>query len=227
MDQYEIWKFLHICMFVFWLGTDMGVMICSKKSTDTSLSIPARFQLLEIALVIELLPRVMWVMALPLGVHLSKSLGYLDPSISALAMMWIFTLIWLVINVGGAANLEKPWGQQLSKINRIIVASLGVGLIIVSVLHFLGSGPFVEGRAEVDSIALKVGLYGLVNITILGIEIAFFPLGEAFARLAEEGSSPELEQSISSGMRTTLMWVHATYIMIFVVAFIGVTKIAG
>ena len=227
MSEYEIWKFLHICMFVFWLGTDMGVMICSKKSTDTSLSIPARFQLLEIALVIELLPRVMWVMALPLGVHLSKSLGYLDPSISALAMMWIFTLIWLVINVGGAANLEKPWGQQLSKINRIIVASLGVGLIIVSVLHFLGSGPFVEGRAEVDSIALKVGLYGLVNITILGIEIAFFPLGEAFARLAEEGSSPELEESISSGMRTTLMWVHTTYFMIFVVAFIGVTKIAG
>ena len=227
MSEYEIWKFLHICMFVFWLGTDMGVMICSKKSTDTSLSIPARFQLLEIALVIELLPMVMWVMALPLGVHLSKSLGYLDPSISALAMMWIFTLIWLVINVGGAANLEKPWGQQLSKINRIIVASLGVGLIIVSVSHFLGSGPFVEGMPGVDSIALKVGLYGLINITILGIEIAFFPLGEAFARLAEEGSSPELEQSISSGMRTTLMWVHATYIMIFVVAFIGVTKIAG
>ena len=227
MDQYEIWKFLHICMFVFWLGTDVGVMICSKKSTDTTLSIPARFQLLEIALVIELLPRVMWVMALPLGVHLSKSLGYLNPSISVLSMMWIFTLIWLVINVGGAANLEKPWGQQLSKINRIIVASLGVGLIIVSVSHFLGLGPFIEGRAEVDSIALKVGLYGLVNITILGIEIAFFPLGEAFARLAEEGSSPELEQSISSGMRTTLMWVHATYIMIFVVAFIGVTKIAG
>ena len=42
-----------------------------------------------------------------------------------------------------------------------------------------------------------------------------------------EGSSPELEQSISSGMGTTLMWVHITYIMIFVVAFIGVSKIAG
>ncbi len=203
MSEYEIWKFLHICMFVFWLGTDMGVMICSKKSTDTSLSIPARFQLLEIALVIELLPRVMWVMALPFGIHLSKSLGYIDPSLITVAAMWVFVLTWLVINVGGAANLEKPWGQQLSKINRFVVASLGVSLIIVAISSYLGNGP------------------------ILGIEIAFFPLGEAFARLAEEGSSPELEESISSGMRTTLMWVHSTYIMIFVVAFIGVTKIAG
>jgi hypothetical protein len=161
-------------------------------------------------------------MALPLGVHLSKSLGYLDPSITTLVMMWAFIIVWLIVNVGGAANLEKPWGQQLSKINRIIIASLGVGLIIVSISSFMGMGPY-----EANSIALKVGLYGLVNITILGIEIAFFPLGLAFERLASEGSSPDIEESISSGMRKTLAWVHTTYFLIFIVAFIGVTKIVG
>ena len=108
MAEYEIWKFLHICMFVFWLGTDMGVMICSKKSTDTSLSIPARFQLLEIALVIELLPRVMWVMALPLGIHLSKSLGYISPSDLTLAGMWVFAGAWLIINAVSYTHLTLP-----------------------------------------------------------------------------------------------------------------------
>jgi len=222
MAEYEIWKFLHICMFVFWLGTDMGVMLCSKKSTDSNLGVEARFQMLEMALKIEILPRIMWVMALPLGVHLSKSLGYIDPSSLTLTMMWVFTLMWLVINVGGATNLDKPWGQQLSKINRIVVASIGAGLIIVAATSFMGFGPY-----EPNSIALKVGLYGLINLTILGIEIAFFPLGMAFERLATEGSSPELESSITGGMNTTLKWVHATYIMIFIVAFIGVTKILG
>ena len=222
MAEYEIWKFLHICMFVFWLGTDMGVMLCSKKSTDSNLGVEARFQMLEMALKIEILPRIMWVMALPLGVHLSKSLGYIDPSFLILTMMWVFTLMWLVINVGGAANLDKPWGQQLSKINRIVVASIVAGLIIVAATSFMGFGPY-----EPNSIALKVGLYGLINLTILGIEIAFFPLGMAFERLATEGSSPELESSITGGMNTTLKWVHATYIMIFIVAFIGVTKILG
>jgi len=222
MAEYEIWKFLHICMFVFWLGTDMGVMLCSKKSTDPNLGVEARFQMLEMALKIEILPRVMWVMALPLGVHLSKSLGYIEPSVLTLTLMWVFVLMWLVINVGGAANLDKPWGQQLSKINRVVVASLGVGLIIVAASSFMGYGPY-----EPNSIALKVGLYGLINLTILGIEIAFFPLGMAFERLATEGSSPELESSITNGMKTTLLWVHTTYIMIFIVAFIGVTKILG
>ena len=222
MAEYEIWKFLHICMFVFWLGTDVGVMLCSKKSTDPNLGVEARFQMLEMALKIELLPRVMWVMALPFGVQLSKTLGYIDPSSITLTMMWLFTLAWLVINVGGAANLNEPWGQQLSKINRFIVASLGVGLIIVAISSFMGYGPY-----EANSVALKVGLYGLVNLTILGIEVAFFPLGLAYERLATEGSSPEIESSISGGMDLTLRWVHATYILIFITAFIGATKIVG
>ena len=222
MAEYEIWKFLHICMFVFWLGTDVGVMLCSKKSTDPNLGVEARFQMLEMALKIELLPRVMWVMALPFGVQLSKTMGYIDPSSITLTMMWLFTLAWLVINVGGAANLNEPWGQQLSKINRFIIASLGVGLVIVAILSFMGYGPY-----EANSVALKVGLYGLVNLTILGIEVAFFPLGLAYERLATEGSSPEIESSISGGMDLTLRWVHATYILIFITAFIGATKIVG
>ena len=222
MAEYEIWKFLHICMFVFWLGTDVGVMLCSKKSTDPNLGVEARFQMLEMALKIELLPRVMWVMALPFGVQLSKTMGYIDPSSITLTMMWLFTLAWLVINVGGAANLNEPWGQQLSKINRFIVASLGVGLIIVAISSFMGYGPY-----DANSVALKVGLYGLVNLPILGIEVAFFPLGLAYERLATEGSSPEIESSISGGMDLTLRWVHATYILIFITAFIGATKIVG
>ena len=133
MAEYEIWKFLHICMFVFWFGTDVGVMLCSKKSVDPALSVEARFQMLEMALKIELLPRVMWVMALPFGVHLSATLGYITPSLTAITLMWVFTFAWLIINVGGAANLNKEWGQSLSKINRYIVALLGLGLIIISV----------------------------------------------------------------------------------------------
>ena len=178
--------------------------------------------MLEMALKIELLPRVMWVMALPFGVQLSKTMGYIDPSSITLTMMWLFTLAWLVINVGGAANLNEPWGQQLSKINRFIVASLGVGLIIVAIASFMGYGPY-----EANSVALKVGLYGLVNLTILGIEVAFFPLGLAYERLATEGSNPEIESSISGGMNLTLRWVHATYVLIFITAFIGATKIVG
>ena len=57
MAEYEIWKFLHICMFVFWLGTNIWSNAMFKKSVDPALSIEARFQMLEMALKIELLPK--------------------------------------------------------------------------------------------------------------------------------------------------------------------------
>ncbi len=75
MDAYLSWKYLHILMFVFWVGTDMGVFISCKKSTDPKVPIDARFMLLHMALRIELLPRAMWKAALPLGVMLSHELG--------------------------------------------------------------------------------------------------------------------------------------------------------
>ena len=50
-----------------------------KKSVDPALSIEARFQMLEMALKIELLPRVMWVMALPFGGASLSNIGIYKP----------------------------------------------------------------------------------------------------------------------------------------------------
>ena len=73
MDSILTWNYLHILMFVFWVGTDMGVFLSCKKSTDPKLSIDARFLLLHMALRIELLPRTMWKAALPFGVTLNST----------------------------------------------------------------------------------------------------------------------------------------------------------
>ena len=154
MAEYEIWKFLHICMFVFWLGTDVGVMLCSKRSVDPNLGIEARFQMLEMALKIELLPRVMWVMALPFGVHLSATLGYIEPSTITLALMWIFTFAWLVINVGGLIWSSRsiteifPRGNVLLSLPHLKLAL--IGLVIVGALLTSSKGllPEVPRRPE-------------------------------------------------------------------------------
>ncbi|TDJ42011.1 MAG: hypothetical protein E2O50_06780, partial [Gammaproteobacteria bacterium] len=71
MTAYFAWKYLHILMFVFWVGTDMGVYLSCKKATDPKIPLDARFLLLHMALRIELLPRTMWKAALPLGVTLA------------------------------------------------------------------------------------------------------------------------------------------------------------
>jgi hypothetical protein len=216
---YAIWKYLHVLMFVFWVGTDMGVMLGARKSTDSRLTLETRLTLVKLALLIELLPRTMWAMALPFGVMLSRELHLLDISDAGVAAVWVFTLAWVTISVAGAHWSEKPIGQQLQRINRWIIGVLGVTLLGVGAWSYLGSGPF-----ETSWLAAKVALYGVINLTVLGIEASFIPVGPAFGRLFAEGSTPDVEAAISRGMQTTMFWVYASYILILIVAFIGITR---
>jgi hypothetical protein len=219
MPGHEWWQYLHILVLVFWVGTDMGVMLCARKSTDSRLSLEARLTLLRMALLIELLPRTMWALALPTGVMLSRQLGLLAMPDAGVALLWLFTAVWAAISLAGARWSDQPIGQRLSRVNRWIIGILGTALLVLGVASYAGHGPF-----ESAWLSVKVTLYGLINLTILGIEIAFLPLGPAFGRLAVEGSKPETEALISSRMGGTLLWVYTTYILILIVALIGVAK---
>lgn len=219
MSSLQAWTYLHVLMFVFWVGTDMGVMLSARKSTDSRLTLETRLILLKLALVIELLPRTMWAMALPFGVMLSREHGLLHVSDGAVAGVWIFTITWALISLGGAHYSEKPVGRKLAAINRWIIGLLGVTLIGIGLWSYFGDGPF-------DSrwLAAKVGLYGLINLTVLGIEASFIPVGPAFGRLFAEGSTPDVEAAISRGMQGTMFWVYTSYILILIVGLIGVAR---
>lgn len=219
MSAYIVWKYLHVLMFVFWVGTDMGVMLAARKSADSRLTLEARLALVKIALLIELLPRTMWAMALPFGVMLSRNLGLLQISDAGAAAVWLFALAWVSISLGGAHWSERPIGQKLAGVNRWIIGVLGVVLLALGGWSYFGNGPFLTGW-----LATKVALYGAINLTVLGIEASFLPVGPAFARLFTEGSTAGVEGAISRGMQRTMLWVYASYILILIVGFIGVAK---
>jgi hypothetical protein len=224
MAEYEIWKFLHLLMFVFWLGTDMGVFICAKKSTDPRYSFETRITLLTTALWIELLPRTMWKAALPLGAMLSQNLGLLDISSASMALLWIFSIGWWAISAGSVVFGEKPLGPKLGKINNVIIGIVGVALIALALLNAQGTGPF---NPAAGWLLWKVGLFGLVNLMILVMLVVFEPIGPAFGRLAVEGSKPEIEQTITAVMNRSIVTIWSTYAMIAFIAFIGTTKFIG
>ena len=219
MSEHDAWRFLHILMFVFWLGTDMGVMISAKRAVNSSLSIAERLALLKSALLIELLPRTMWVAALPLGVQLSAHLGLLEINTPTLFGVWLFAVLWWAVNFGGAYYMERPSGMKLARINRWATGLLGLVLIALAVQSYATSGPFLT-----PWLATKVGLYGIIQLTILGIELTFVPVGVAFARLAAEGSSDEVEDEISTTMSRSLVFIYSTYLLIAIVALIGGAK---
>jgi len=221
MTAYETWKYLHILMFVFWIGTDLGVFLSARRATDTSLPFESRVMLLHWALRIELLPRVMWKAALPLGVMLSVNMGLLELNGAGVALVWLFTIAWASLSVTGAYKYDQPIGHKLGHYNNIVTGIVGAGLIALAISSGLGNGPF---DAEATWLLWKVGLYGLINLMVIAMILAFDPLGPAFGQMAVEGSSPELEQTITSVMNRSTIIIWATYGTIALVGFIATTK---
>lgn len=222
MSEFEAWKYLHILMFVFWIGTDLAVYLSARKATDPTLPFDARVLLLHWALRIELLPRTMWKAALPLGVMLSVDMGLLDLGGPGIALVWAFTLAWWAISVTGAYKYDQPIGHRLGKLNNLLTGIVGVGLIGLALASAAGHGPF---DANASWLLWKVGLYGLINLMVILMLVVFDPMGMAFARMASEGSTPELEQIIGSVMSRSTIVIWATYGTIALVAFIATSKV--
>jgi len=221
VSEYEIWKYLHILMFVFWIGTDLGVFLSAKKSTDASLSFESRYLLLHMALRIELLPRTMWKAALPLGTMLSVRLGLLDLSAVGIALVWLFSIVWWAISMTGAYYYDKPFGHTVGRVTLWLTGAVGVALIAIAWLSYTGSGPF---SPDATWLLWKVALYGVINLMVVWMIVAFDPLGIAFGRLAVEGSTPEIEGIINGVMDRSVIVIWATYTLIAFVAFIATTK---
>ncbi|MCL4779362.1 MAG: hypothetical protein KJ049_04185 [Gammaproteobacteria bacterium] len=224
MSSYIVWKYAHILMFVFWVGTDMGVFLAARRCTDRTLSFVTRVTLLHMALRIELLPRTMWKAALPFGVMLSRDMGLLPISAGTLAAVWVFSIAWWAISMTGAWYYDKPFGHRLGRITNGLTLLVGGCLIALALSSMAGHGPI---EAEADWLQLKVGLYGLINLFVVWMIVAFDPLGAAFGRLAVEGSRPEIEAIISQTMNRSTLVIWATYLLIVIVGFIGTTKLAG
>ena len=107
----------------------------------------------------------------------------------------------------------------LQKVQVGYLGLLGVVLVALGAHSLLSEG----GLFAQDWLAAKVLLFGLICFCAIGIDWAFKPLVVAFPQLAQ-GSTPELEKTISGSMDRALRFVYALYALLAIIAWLGVSR---
>ena len=153
---------------------------------------------------------------------LSVDMELLDISTFGIAMVWLLSTVWWAISMMGAWYYQEPKGHKLANLTNWLTGFVGVFLIAIAIGSAYGAGPF---DPDATWLLWKVGLYGLINLMIVVMIKVFDPLGVAFGQLAVEGSTPELEGTISAVMTKSAVVIWATYATIALVAFIATTKL--
>jgi hypothetical protein len=220
MTTYTFWTFVHILLFVFWLGTDIGVIIIAGYIKRPELSYNQRMLLLRIAGSIDMWPRTAFVLMLPAGTQLAVTMNLIPIPTFGLALIWLFSLTWLAIVWAIAMTQGRPISVKLERVQLLLLVTLGLAMTGIGVMSLVGEGPI-----KADWLAVKVVIYGAICGLAIGIDRVFKPLIATFLSLEGRESTPEDEAAITRSMNNTIVFVLLIYLAVVLAAFAGVTKL--
>jgi hypothetical protein len=219
VSGYSVWVYVHVLLFVYWLGADLGVFLLARAAKRRDLSFAERAFALRMALAIDVTPRLCFALMFPVGLQLVAGAGVADVPGWLLAGVWLLALGWIALLFVAGRNADRPLGITLGRLNLAFQAIAGLAIGAVGLASALGRGPFPPGW-----LAWKVLLFALVFASSIGIDLAFRPVAPAFARLASDGSSPAVEAQVTRGIDGAIRYVLALYVLIACIAFLGVAK---
>jgi hypothetical protein len=215
----DVWKFIHILLFVYWLGADLGVFLLARAARRSDLTFDQRSIALRMALKIDILPRLSFALMFPVGLELSAALGLIEPGLATRIAAWTASAIWVAIVVAMVRNEGKSGAAALRHANVLLHWSLLFVVGAIGVTSVLGHGPFPAGW-----LGWKILLFALIFFCGIMIDRRFEPVAPAFARLAAEGSRPDIEHAIRSAIDRSIAWVLALYALVVAVAFLGTAR---
>ena len=192
MSIYEICIVIHVLGWVFWLGTDIGVLVGAKVSERADLGVEARLTVLQLAMVLDRAPRFAVSIVWFTGVVLSQQLGYeiIPVTIAApLALIWLF-FTWGVI-----------FNEPTTRLFRF--SAIGQTVLYIAAIIGMGAGAswLLYDGAMPLWMAIKWYGFVLVGIAAIALEKLFAPVGALFGELAVNGASDDLNSRISTSLK--------------------------
>jgi hypothetical protein len=215
----DVWKFIHILLFVYWLGADLGVFLLTKAAQRSDLTYDQRVITLRMALKIDILPRLSFALMFPVGLELSAALGLVEPSPATRISSWAVAALWVAIVIGMVRAPQPARASALKHANVVLHWALFVVVGAIGVTSVLGHGPFPTGW-----LGWKILLFGLIFLCGIMIDREFEPVAPAFVRLAAGGSKPDIERAIKSAIDRSIAWVLILYALVVVIAFLGTAR---
>ncbi len=211
-------KYVHVLLFVYWLGGDAGVFYSSKFVTNPNLSRDARLTAFKIFVNLDMLPRYCLALMLTVGGILAEFIGYEHPlwqmiAIVALGPLWV----WVVHTIHAKEGTE--FAKKLATIDRQFRVFM-IFALCASVAYHWVTGPL----RPYPWLAAKLLIFAFLIFCGFMIRIKLPPFIEGFRTLATSGATPESDRKMIEGMGACRPYVLAIWAGVALSALIGILK---
>jgi len=219
---HQILVIIHVLLFVYWLGGDLGVFYSSNFVVRSDISPEARAISAKIMLDLDQIPRVCMSLMLTVGGILTEFIGVPHPwyqqiGIVLLGPVWLFCVMYLHFRHGSKAY------PLIAKFDMFIRYAVVIGIPISVWLHWdsnnLGDYPWI---------AVKLCLFAF--LVFCGIMVRG-KIGPFFAVLmkCKAGEVPTEEENVAQrkSLSQVRVWVFMIWAGVFIQGFIGIVNRSG
>ncbi|MDH3509767.1 MAG: hypothetical protein OER85_02800 [Gammaproteobacteria bacterium] len=129
MTLYDLFLMLHLVLFCYWLGGDIGVFYSSGFAADPKLSIEARMVAARIMLALDLVPRLCGAVMLTVGGVLGEFVGVEHPAWQ-MAGIILLAPVWLALELILHFKHGTPLGKAMQKFDNPFKWTIVVACIV-------------------------------------------------------------------------------------------------
>ena len=108
IDPYLVLVYVHILLFVYWLGGDLGVYFSAKYVANRNLNLDERFRFLHLLMLCDMGPRTALILFFPVGLEMARIIGVFEVSPMIGGIVWLVGLAWLAVNWWMFFNEQHP-----------------------------------------------------------------------------------------------------------------------
>jgi hypothetical protein len=212
---------LHLLLFCYWLGGDIGVFYASGFAANPKLGIEARMTAARIMLSLDIVPRVCGALMLTVGGLLSEFAGVEHPAWQ-LAAIILLAPAWLALELILHFRQGTPLGRGLQKFDSpfkwIIVIAC-----IVSVAWSFASGRL----AEAPWVGYKILVFAAIVFCSLMINRTVGPYIVGIQRLAAGVINQAENAAMAMSLKQAKLAVIGIWVGLVIEVVLGVMKPGG
>ncbi len=219
-STYQFLVFIHLLLFVLWLGADVGVFMLGQEFRQRhKYDLEKRLVLLQLLVNLDMVPRTAWALMVPISITMVYSGGYWDLPVWAVGLTWLVGAFWLALVWDAHMHDQTPRAARDRKIEFALKIGLTAFYLVLGAVSLATGEPLM-----MTWLAIKALMFGLIFAAAIMIDVAFKPVGPRLMKLIEEGSSDETEIPLLKTMNRSRFWVWVVYALLLATAFLGNVK---
>jgi hypothetical protein len=219
MDGYTLLLYIHLLLFVYWLGSDVGVFALALALKNRNYSCEQRTAMMRMSLTIDMVPRMAMIAIAPVGLHLARQSGLVEIPGSLMIMVWAVALPWMFGEWVAFRRMGQPDAVRIYIINGVFMTLFCFALIGFGVVSLINGWPFAPVW-----LALKVLLAGMLFLVSIMMAVFYAPLEAIFDRMAAEGSHDAIEAEVRSQVNKGAFFTVCLFVLLASIAFLGLAK---